>query len=449
MKKFIQTLKNIWSIEELRNKIITTLALILVYRVGVHIVLPGIDPNKLEEAAAGTANNGLLGLFDTFAGGAFSHASILALGVMPYISASIFMQLATILIPQMQKLQKEGESGRKKINQWTRYLTVGVTALQAVAYIQYLKSPSYAVALLPAYLPYFFASTVIILTAGTLFVMWLGEKIQDKGLGNGTSIIIMIGILGRLPQSIIQEFQQKQVRGGGGLLIFLIEIAVLVAIIMGLIILIQGVRKIPINYAKQIIGNRQFGGARQFLPVKVNSAGVMPIIFAQAIMFLPTLVSFTQLESAQGIIKIFSDHSNAWYMVIYAVMVIAFTFLYTALIFNPKQMSEDLKRNNGFIPGVKPGQPTADFIGAIMDKITLPGAVFLAVVGILPGFAQRLGVTQGFSTFFGGTSLLIMVGVILDTLQQIETHLLMRQYDGLMKGGRIQGRQTVSPASNF
>jgi preprotein translocase subunit SecY len=449
VKKFIQTLKNIWSIEELRNKIITTLALILVYRVGVHIVLPGIDPNKLEEAAATTSNNGLLGLFDTFAGGAFSHASILALGVMPYISASIFMQLATILIPQMQKLQKEGESGRKKINQWTRYLTVGVTALQAVAYIQYLKSPSYSVALLQNYLPYFFASTVIILTAGTLFVMWLGEKIQDKGLGNGTSIIIMIGILGRLPQSIIQEFQQKQVRGGGGLLIFLIEIAVLVAIIMGLIILIQGVRKIPINYAKQIIGNRQFGGARQFLPVKVNSAGVMPIIFAQAIMFLPTLVSFTQLESAQGIIKIFSDHSNAWYMVIYAVMVIAFTFLYTALIFNPKQMSEDLKRNNGFIPGVKPGQPTADFIGAIMDKITLPGAIFLAVVGILPGFAQRLGVTQGFSTFFGGTSLLIMVGVILDTLQQIETHLLMRQYDGLMKGGRIQGRQTVSPASNF
>jgi len=449
VKKFIQTLKNIWSIEELRNKIITTLALILVYRVGVHIVLPGIDPNKLEEAAAGTANNGLLGLFDTFAGGAFSHASILALGVMPYISASIFMQLATILIPQMQKLQKEGESGRKRINQWTRYLTVGVTALQAVAYIQYLKSPSYAVALLPAYLPYFFPSTVIILTAGTLFVMWLGEKIQDKGLGNGTSIIIMIGILGRLPQAIVQEFQQKQVRGGGGLLIFLIEIAVLVAIIMGLIILIQGVRKIPINYAKQIVGNRQFGGARQFLPVKVNSAGVMPIIFAQAIMFLPTLFSFTQLESAQGIVKIFSDHSNAWYMVIYGVMVVAFTFLYTALIFNPKQMSEDLKRNNGFIPGVKPGQPTADFIGAIMDKITLPGAVFLAIVGILPGFAQRLGVTQGFSTFFGGTSLLIMVGVILDTLQQIETHLLMRQYDGLMKGGRIQGRQTVSPASNF
>jgi len=449
VKKFIQTLKNIWSIEELRNKIITTLALILVYRVGTHVVLPGLDPNKLEAAAATTNNNGLLGLFDTFAGGAFSHASIFALGVMPYISASIFMQLMTILVPQMQKLQKEGESGRKKINQWTRYLTVGVTALQASAYYQYLQTPAYQPALLQGFHQYFFASTIIILTAGTLFVMWLGEKIQDKGLGNGTSIIIMIGILGRLPQAIIQEFQSKEVRGGGGLLIFLIEIAILVAIIMGLIILIQGLRKIPINYAKQIIGSRQFGGARQFLPIKVNSAGVMPIIFAQAIMFLPTLFSFTQLESAQGIVKIFSNHSNPWYMVIYAVMVIAFTFLYTALIFNPKQMSEDLKRNNGFIPGVKPGQPTADFIGAIMDKITLPGAVFLAIVGILPGFAQMLGVTQGFSTFFGGTSLLIMVGVILDTLQQIETHLLMRQYDGLMKGGRIQGRQTVSPASNF
>ncbi|MBV9963607.1 MAG: preprotein translocase subunit SecY [Parafilimonas sp.] len=449
MKKLIQTLKNIWSIEELRNKIITTLALILVYRVGTHIVLPGLNPNKLAAAAAGTSNNGLLGLFDTFAGGAFSHASIFALGVMPYISASIFMQLMTILVPQMQKLQKEGESGRKKINQWTRYLTVIVTALQASAYYQYLRTPSYAVAILPGYAPYFFASTIIILTAGTLFVMWLGERIQDKGLGNGTSIIIMIGILARLPDAVIQEFQSKEVRGGGGLLIFLIEIAILVAIIMGLVILIQGVRKIPINYAKQIVGNRQFGGARQFLPVKVNSAGVMPIIFAQAIMFLPTLFSFTNLQSATGIVKIFSNHSDPWYMVIYGVMVIAFTFLYTALIFNPKQMSEDLKRNNGFIPGVKPGQPTADFIGAIMDKITLPGAVFLAIVGILPGFAQMLGVTQGFSTFFGGTSLLIMVGVILDTLQQIETHLLMRQYDGLMKGGRLQGRQTVSPAGNF
>lgn len=447
MKKLIQTFRNIWSIEELRNKIVITLSLILVYRIGAHVVLPGIDPNKLDAAQANTSSNGLLGLFDAFAGGAFSRASIMALGVMPYISASIFMQLMTILVPQMQKVQKEGESGRKKINQWTRYLTAIVTAFQAAAYVAYLQSPSYAEALIPAYKSFFFPSTIILLTAGTLFVMWLGEKIQDKGLGNGTSILIMVGILSRLPESIIQEFSAKQAKGGGGLIIFLIEIAILVILIMGLVILVQGVRKVPVNYAKQIIGNRQFGGARQFLPLKVNSAGVMPIIFAQAIMFLPTLVSFTNLDSAQGIVKIFSDHSNAWYMVIYALMVIGFTFLYTALIFNPKQMSEDLKRNNGFIPGVKPGQPTADYIGSIMDKITLPGAVFLAFVGILPGFAQRLGVTQSFSTFFGGTSLLIMVGVILDTLQQVETHLLMRQYDGLMKGGRIQGRQTATPAS--
>ncbi len=451
MKKFVQTLKNIWTIEELRTKIIVTLAFIFTYRLGTHIVLPGIDPNKIQQAAANTRGNGLLGLFDTFAGGAFSQASILALGVMPYISASIFMQLATILVPQLQKIQKEGESGRKKINQWTRYLTVIVTLFQAAAYVQYLKSPGYADALIGAYAPYFFVSTIILLSAGTLFVMWLGEKIQDKGLGNGTSIIIMIGILARLPQALAQEFDAKQAKGGGGLLIFLIEIAILIAIILGLIVLVQGVRKVPVNYAKQIVGNRQYGGARQFLPLKVNSAGVMPIIFAQAIMFLPTLVSFTNIQDTTkgGIVKVFSDHSNAWYMVIYSVMVIAFTFLYTALIFNPKQMSEDLKRSNGFIPGVKPGQPTADYIGAIMDRITLPGAILLAFVGILPGFAQRLGVTQQFSSFFGGTSLLIMVGVILDTLQQIETHLLMRQYDGLMKGGRLQGRQTTAPVSGF
>ena len=450
MKKFIDTLKNIWTITELRGKIIVTLAFVFVYRLGNHIVLPGIDPTKLDAAKAASSKNGLLSLFDTFAGGGFSQASILALGIMPYISASIFMKLMTILVPQLQKVQKEGETGRKKINQWTRYLTIIVTMFQAGAYIAYLKSPGYAEALIPAYAPFFAFSTIITLTAGTLFVMWLGEKIQDKGLGNGTSIIIMVGILARLPQSIFQEFAARSEKGGGGLLLFLIEIGILVAIIMGLIILVQGVRKIPVNYAKQIIGNRQFGGARQFLPVKVNSAGVMPIIFAQAIMFLPTLVSFTNLDSAKGLVKIFSDHTNVWYMVIYSVMVIGFTFLYTALIFNPKQIAEDLKRNNGFVPGVKPGQPTADYIGAIMDKITLPGAIFLALVGILPGFMNmsfgnfKFVSTQGFSTFFGGTSLLIMVGVVLDTLQQIETYLLMRQYDGLMSSGRVQGRQTSS-----
>ena len=446
VKKLIQTLKNIWSIDELRGKILVTLALIFTYRLGTHIVLPGLNPNLLASAQANASKNGLLGLFDTFAGGAFSQASILALGIMPYISASIFMQLMTILVPQMQKVQKEGDSGRKKINQWTRYLTVIVTAFQASAYVAYLNGPGYVEAIIPAYKEFFAISTVITLTAGTLFVMWLGEKIQDKGLGNGTSIIIMVGILARFPQALIQEFGAKQARGGGGLLIFLVEIAIFIAIIMGIIILVQGVRKIPVNYAKQIVGNRQFGGARQFLPIKVNMAGVMPIIFAQAIMFLPTLFSFT--ESGKGIAKVFGDHSNFWYMVVYSVMVISFTFLYTALIFNPKQMGEDLKRNNGFIPGVKPGEPTSDYIGAIMDKITLPGAVFLALVGILPGFAQRLGVTSSFSSFFGGTSLLIMVGVILDTLQQIETHLMMRQYDGLMDSGRIQGRQMSTTAAS-
>ena len=442
MKKFINTLKNIWSIEELRSKILVTIMLIAIYRLGTHIVLPGLDPTKIDPSGA---TGGILGLIDAFAGGAFSQASILALGIMPYISASIFMQLMTILYPPFQKMQKEGDSGRKKINQYTRYLTVGVALLQASAYVQFLNSPGYRGAILPAYSTYFWISTTILLTAGTLFVMWLGEKITDKGLGNGASVIIMVGILARLPQAFWQEWQAKIPTGGGGLLIFVIEIAVLIAIIMGLIVLIQGVRKIPVQYAKQIVGNRQFGGARQFLPMKVNSSGVMPIIFAQAIMFLPTLLS--NFETTQGVAKIFGDHSNFWYMVIYAVMVIGFTFLYTALIFNPKQIADDLKRNNGFIPGVKPGQPTADYIGAVMDKITLPGAVLLAIVGILPGFAQRLGVQHAFSSFFGGTSLLIMVGVILDTLQQIETQLLMRQYDGLMKSGRIQGRQTVSPAS--
>jgi len=448
VKKLIQTFKNIWAIDELKEKIIFTLVLILIYRVGTHIVLPGIDPNLLDQSKLAASNKGMLGLFDTFAGGAFSQASIFALGVMPYISASIFMQLMTILVPQLQKVQKEGESGRKKINQWTRYLTVIVTIFQSGAYVAYLRAPqgAYARAILIDGSLFTFI-TILTLTAGTLFVMWLGEKIQDKGLGNGTSIIIMVGILARFPQSILQEFGAKSEKAGGGLLIFLIEIAILIAIILGLIILVQGVRKIPVNYAKQVVGSRQFGGARQFLPVKVNSAGVMPIIFAQAIMFLPTLVSFTNLDSAKGIIHVFNDHSNGWYMLIYAVMVIGFTFLYTALLFNPKQISEDLKRNNGFIPGVKPGQPTADFIGAIMDKVTLPGAIFLAIVGILPGFAQRLGVTQSFSSFFGGTSLLIMVGVILDTLQQIETYLLMRQYDGLMSSGRLQGRQSTMPTS--
>lgn len=439
MKKFIQTLKNIWSIEELRNKITFTLLLIFIYRVGSFIVLPGIDPNKLEALSTST-ESGMLGLLDTFVGGAFSKASIFALGIMPYISASIFMQLMTILVPQMAKIQKEGESGRKKINQWTRYLTVIVTAFQAAAYIGYLRSLGDAV--VPSFSAYFWPSTIIILTVGTLFVMWLGEKITDKGLGNGTSIIIMVGILARLPEAFGQEWDSRVARGAGGILLLLIEVVLLIAIILGVILLVQGTRKVPVNYAKQIVGNRQFGGARNFLPLKVNASGVMPIIFAQAILFLPTLFSYGGTATWT---KYFTDHTNVGYMIVYSVCVIAFTFLYTALIFNPKQMADDLKRNNGFIPGVKPGQPTADYIGTIMDRITLPGAILLAFIGILPGIIEVIfGMTQGFSTFFGGTSLLINVAVILDTLQQIETQLLMRQYDGLMSSGRIQGRQQVT-----
>lgn len=441
MKKFIQTLKNIWSIEELRGKILFTLMMIAIYRLGAHIVLPGIDPNKMSQT--GDSNTGILGLIDAFSGGAFNQASIFALGIMPYISASIFMQLMTVLVPRFQKMQKEGESGRKKINQYTRYLTVIVTILQASAYVTYLQGMTQQNgAIMGGYASYFWLSTVVVLTAGTMFVMWMGEKITDKGLGNGTSLIIMIGILARLPQSFLQELSAKSVRNGL-ILVFIVEIAILIAIIMGCILLIQGVRKVPVNYAKQIVGNRQFGGARQFLPLKVNSAGVMPIIFAQAIIFIPTIFANYNTQ-ASGFLRAITDHSNVWYMLIYSIVVIGFTFLYTALIFNPKQIADNLKQNNGFIPGVKPGQPTADYIGAIMDKITFPGAILLAFVGILPGIAQRLGVTQQFSTFFGGTSLLIMVGVILDTLQQIETQLLMRQYDGLMKSGRIQGRQTTS-----
>ena len=442
MKKFITTLKNIWSIEELRKKIIFTLVLLFIYRLGSYIVLPGIDPNKLANLHNST-QGGMLGLLDAFVGGAFSKASIFALGIMPYISASIFMQLMTILVPQMAKVQKEGESGRKKINQWTRYLTVIVTAFQAAAYIGYLKSPANEAALITAYGNFFWLSTVVILTVGTLFVMWLGEKITDKGLGNGTSLIIMIGILARFPQAFGQEWAARIAqRGVGGLLIMLVEIVFLIGIIMGLIMLVQGTRKVPVNYAKAIVGNRQVGGARNFLPLKVNAAGVMPIIFAQAILFLPTVFSgFT----GEGWARYFTDHTNLVYMLVYSTCVIAFTFLYTALIFNPKQMADELKRNNGFIPGVKPGQPTADYIGTIMDRITFPGAILLALIGILPGLVQLVFVMQqNFATFFGGTSLLIMVGVILDTLQQIETQLLMRQYDGLMSSGRMQGRQAVA-----
>ena len=352
MKKLIQTLKNIWSIEELRGKILFTLMMIAIYRVGSHIVLPGIDATELK---GGADNTGILGLIDAFSGGAFNNASIFALGIMPYISASIFMQLMTVLVPRFQKMQKEGDSGRKKINQYTRYLTVGVTILQASAYVSYLRGMTAQTGgMMPGFSPAnFWLTTVVVLTAGTLFVMWMGEKITDKGLGNGTSLIIMIGILARLPQSFLQELTSKSSRSGD-ILVFIVEIAILIAIVMGCILLIQGVRKVPVNYAKQIVGNRQFGGARQFLPLKVNSAGVMPIIFAQAIIFIPTIFANFNTAGKGGLLKALTDHSNIWYMVVYSVVVIGFTFLYTALIFNPKQIADNLKQNNGFIPGVKP-----------------------------------------------------------------------------------------------
>ena len=445
MKKFIETIKNIWSIEDLRKRILTTLLLVLVYRVGSYITLPGLDPLELTKFAE-TSQKGILGLFNMFAGGSFSRASIFALGIMPYISASIAIQLLTIAVPYFQKLQKEGDSGRKKINQYTRLLTVVVTAFQASAYVAYLRTQSGG-ALIPEYGTFmFWLSTTVVLTAGTLFIMWLGEKITDKGIGNGTSIIIMVGILARLPEALLQELTLKTTGAGGGLLVFLIEIAMFILITVGLILLVQGTRKIPVNYAKRIVGNKQYGGVRQFIPLKVNAAGVMPIIFAQAIMFIPaTAIGFATSDNASAFIRIFSDHTNPWYNVIYAVLVVVFTFFYTALIFNPTQMADEMKRNNGFIPGVKPGKATADYIGAVMDRITLPGAFFLALVGILPGIAAAANINSLFATFFGGTSLLIMVGVILDTLQQIESQLLMRHYDGLMSSGRLKGR--TSPAN--
>lgn len=442
MKKFIEKIKDIWSIEELRNRILLTLGLILVYRLGSFIVLPGIDPITLSEK--NNAQDGLLGLINMFAGGAFSNASIFALGVMPYISASIFMQLAGIVIPQFAKMQKE-ESGRQKINQYTRYLTIVVTVFQAAAYITYLKTQTNGAIVTDSMM--FYVSTVVILTAGTLFVMWLGEKITDKGIGNGVSIMIMVGILARLPHSLIQEVTTKV--GQDKILFLLIELAMFIAVIIGLVLLTQGVRKIPLNYARRIVGTnaaKEIGGARNFIPLKVNSAGVMPIIFAQALMFIPAMLAgfaTDETSTASGWLRNMSDHTSMTYNLIYAVLVILFTYFYTALIFNPTEMAENLKRNNSFIPGIQPGQPTADYIGAIMDRITLPGSIFLAIAGILPGVAALLGVTSGFATFFGGTSMLIGVAVILDTIQQIDSYLLMRQYDGMMKSGRVSGRQAV------
>ena len=443
MNHFIQTIKNIWRIEDLRFRILMTLGLVAIYRVGSYIVLPGIDGSQLHQLED-QGGKGIFGLVNIFAGGAFTRASIFALGIMPYISASIVMQLLGMAVPAVQKLQKD-ESGRRTVNQYTRILTVVVTALQASAYVVYIKSLGAQILVSPGL---FWLSTLVVLTAGTIFVMWLGEKITDKGIGNGISLLIMVGILARLPFALAAEFSSRMSAGGnGGLVAFIGEIAALIGVIILVILLVQGTRKIPVQYAKRIVGNKQYGGVRQYIPLKVNAAGVMPIIFAQALMFIPATISqfFPDSGASRGA-SVFTDHTSFWYNVIFSLLIVVFTYFYTALIVNPVQMADDMKRNGGFIPGIKPGKKTADFIDGIMSRITLPGSFFLALVAILPAFAAMFGMISDFGNFYGGTSLLIMVGVILDTLQQIESHLLMRHYDGLMKSGRIKGRTQAASA---
>ena len=435
MKKLFTTLSNIWKIEDLRARILFTLLCLLIYRIGSFIVIPGVDPASLDDQQA---KEGLLGLLNMFAGGSFSRASIFALGVMPYISASIVLQLLGIAVPYFQKLQKEGESGRKKINQFTRYLTIIITALQAVGYVRSQISPD--ARLLSE--PIFTISAMCILTAGTMFVMWLGEKITDKGIGNGISLIIMVGIIAQLPFGILSEFNSRM-GAQGGLISFLVEIVALFLVVMFTILIVQGVRKIPVQYAKKIVGAKQYGGVRQYIPLKVNAAGVMPIIFAQAIMFIPTTIGSFFPSVQSSFLASFSDYTSLTYNLTFAFMIIAFTFFYTAITVNPVQMSDDMKKNGGFVPGVKPGKTTGEYIDAVISKITLPGSIFLALIAIMPSIAIILGVNSQFANFFGGTSLLILVGVVLDTLQQVESHLLMRHYDGLMKTGRIKGRTPV------
>ena len=436
MKRLIETIKNIFKIEELRKRILFTLSLILVYRFGSFVVIPGINPEALTDLQSQVSGNGLLGLLNIFSGGAFSNASIFALGIMPYISASIVIQLLGIVVPYFQKLQKEGESGRRKINQWTRYLTIIVLLLQAPAYLANLHGTlqPYAFVLGPSSV-LFTVSATIVLIAGTMFVMWLGEKITDKGIGNGISLIIMIGIVARLPHALLAEVNARFQTASGSAIMLILELVLLFLVFMATIALVQAVRKVPVQYAKRIVGNKQYGGVRQYIPLKMNAANVMPIIFAQALMFIPALFSGTAFAAA------FSSMTGFWYNFTLAVLVIAFTYFYTAIIINPQMMADDMKRNGGFIPGVKPGKQTVNYIDTIMTRITLPGSFFLAIVAILPALAMKfLGIQQSFAYFYGGTSLLIMVGVVLDTLKQIESYLLMRHYDGLMKTGRIQGR---------
>lgn len=438
--KFIETIKNIWKIEELRHKLAVTVLFVLIYRFGSFIVLPGINPAALDALRSQTAG-GLMSLLDMFSGGAFSNASIFALGIMPYISASIVVQLLTIAVPYFKKMQLDGESGRRKMNQITRYLTVVVLILQGWAYLKNLDYQLRGAGAITETGFWFMFSSMIIMCAGSMFVMWLGERMTDKGIGNGISMLIMIGIIARFPSSLIQEFISRAETAQGGLVMFLAELVVLLLVIAASILLVQGTRKIPVQYAKRVVGNKQYGGVRQYIPLKVNAAGVMPIIFAQAIMMLPIMFAGFNADNVNNFMRVFMDNTGFWYNFVYALMIIAFTYFYTAITINPTQMAEEMKRNNGFIPGVKPGKKTAEYIDEIMSRITLPGSFFLALVAIMPSFASSFGITASFAQFYGGTSLLILVGVVLDTLQQIESHLLMRHYDGLLQsGGRIKGR---------
>ena len=441
---FVKTVKNIWSVEDLRKRIGITLLLVIIYRFGCYVVLPGINPDDLTKLKE-FSSSGLMQLLDMFSGGAFSQASIFALGIMPYITASIVIQLLGMVLPSFQKMQREGESGRMKLNQYTRWLTVIILVLQAPAYLLNLRaqiSAAGAVGAAEQIGGINIAFMTVILAAGSMFIMWLGERIDQKGVGNGISFIILIGIIARLPEAFIQEFSQRLLNSaGGGLVMFLVEIVILLAVIAGAILLVQGTRKVPVQYAKRIVGNKQYGGARQYIPLKVNAAGVMPIIFAQALMFIPVTLAGFNTEGT-GCWGALTDMYGFWYNLIYFLMIVAFTYFYTAITVRPAQMAEDMKRNNGFIPGVKPGKPTVEYLDTIMSRITMPGSIFLGIVAILPAIAYICGLNRSFAQFFGGTSLLILVGVILDTLRIVEGHLLMRHYDGLMKDGRIKGRTT-------
>ncbi len=440
--KFVETIKNIFKIEELRKRLAYTFILILVYRLGCFVVLPGIDASMLAGLQSKT-QDGLVGLLNMFSGGAFGNASIFALGVMPYISASIVIQLLGVFVPYFRKLQMEGESGRKKMNQMTRWLTIVIICIQGPAYMAAVHSQIPAAAFVAVnqlgWSNFMFnLVSTIILMAGSMFVMWLGERITDRGIGNGISLIIMIGIVARLPYALFAEFSAKLSVNNGGLLLLIVELIIWFFVIVAAIALVQAVRRVPVQYAKRVVGNRQYGGVRQYIPLKINAAGVMPIIFAQALMLFPLI--FSRWDSTRGLAATLGDYTGFWYNFIFFILIVVFTFFYTAVTVNPTMMAESMKRDGGFIPGVKPGKKTVEYLDTIMSRVTLPGSFFLGIISILPAIAIIFGINNSFASFYGGTSLLILVGVVLDTLQQVESYLLMRHYDGLMKTGRLSGR---------